>query len=136
MRFIRVHGRVVPLKDERGAQPYQTGYKKAAAVGAVAGAVATTGHLASDFGAAARNLKAMKFGSKAQLAGSALALGGIGYAAHKSLESHRKNSGKTLQGLKHYGAGLAGSVAGSSAVFAYAAGRVVKGILHRRKLSL
>ncbi len=90
MRFIRVHGRVVPIREESGQQPHSNKEKIAGGAVAAAGAYGATVKVVNGRASKSMSTKSMKYGLRA-----GKALGKVGGFAKKA-----DNFGKAAEMFK------------------------------------
>jgi hypothetical protein len=105
-RFIRVRGRIVPIRDKKG-------YKATAAGSAVAGGAAVGGAIAS----------ANRMGKTSRALGRFGAVAFVGFGVAKPLYHaiHAKKGTRINTFIKHKAAAIAGAVTGALGVGAVAA---------------
>ncbi len=134
-RFIRVRGRVVPIKDKSERK----GYGTSAAIGAGSAAALTTGAVATTLGKGVKNIKAIKFGFGLRGAGAIASLAGLGYAVNQASAAgiKEKSLGRgTLEFVKHNLASTAGTLLGVGATTAFIRYRIKRGAAIRAAASI
>lgn len=133
VRFVRIHGRVVPISDKKGApsvkekaaqvhkREYYKGdvkkdYRSTFRLGSIGGALAGAGaHLMTS-----SSLRAREAGAVLGIAGSLVGLGATVKAVSRGIEQRKGKKGRTFFG--HYISGSLGSLAGGLAGFGAAFG--------------
>lgn len=111
-RFIRVRGRVVPIKDKTSERK---GYGVTAGLAAGSGATVAVGGTAMALGAAVKNQRAVRFGMGAYGVGAGLGLAAGIHGIYRAVKAGRKekSAGRGfIEYAKHYGASTLGSLAG------------------------
>lgn len=130
-RFIRVRGRIVPMRTKK-----EGSHAKSAALGAVIGATTAVAETAKQLGAKVGNVKAVRTGKALAFGVTAAALGSTILNARAGYKTAKKEG--TFSGVKRFVglqlSSVAGQVGGGMAFGTYAGVKIAKGSIARAKL--
>ena len=133
-RFIRVRGRIVPIKDKKDSERSK-GLGTTAALAAGSAVTAGIGRVAATLGSKVGNIRATRFGLGSYAVGAALGVGATGNSIYRSAKAGRKENSfgrGFIEYAKHYGVSTASALGGYTAVGGAIAWRVAKGAAKRK----